>query len=92
LLEETPEDERTKMKVETKVMEIAANATSKCCFSCEEEGHLSSNCSRKRERHPTTVVEYEGNELRDLLALKKPKKKKKKKGNSKVLCFNCKET
>jgi hypothetical protein len=39
-------------------------------------------------------VEYGENEVRDLLALEIPKKKKKmikKKGNSKVLCFNCKE-
>jgi hypothetical protein len=33
-------------------------------------------------------VEYEEKEVRDLLALERPKKKK---NNSKVLCFNCKE-
>jgi hypothetical protein len=33
-------------------------------------------------------VEYEEKEVRDLLALERPKKKK---DNSKVLCFNCKE-
>jgi hypothetical protein len=37
LLENTPEDGRPKIKVETKVMEIAHNITTKCCFSCEEE-------------------------------------------------------
>jgi hypothetical protein len=39
-------------------------------------------------------VEYEENEVKDLLALEIPKKKKKKikeKDNSKVLCLNCKE-
>jgi hypothetical protein len=36
----------------------------------------------------TPIVEYEEQELRDLLALERPKKKK---DNSKVLCFNCKE-
>jgi hypothetical protein len=39
-------------------------------------------------------VEYEENEVRDLLALERPKnnkKKKKKKDNSKVLCLNCKK-
>jgi hypothetical protein len=91
LLEKTPENRRSKMKVEKKVMETTHNTTTKCCFSCEEEGHLLRNCSRKRERLPTTVVEYEENEVRDLLALKRPKKKKKKKGNIKMLCFNCKE-
>jgi cellular nucleic acid-binding protein len=33
-------------------------------------------------------VEYEENEVRDLLALERPKGKK---DNSKVMCFNCKE-
>jgi hypothetical protein len=88
LLEKIPEDRRSKMKVEKKVMEIAHNITTNCCFSCEEEGHLSRNCSRKRERFPTTRVEYEEKEVRDLLALERPKKKK---DTSKVWCFNCKE-
>jgi hypothetical protein len=88
LLEKTQEDRRSKMKVDMKVMEIAHDITTKCYFSCEEEGHLSRNCSRKRERFPTAIVEYEEPELRDLLALERPKKKK---DNSKVLCFNCKE-
>jgi hypothetical protein len=91
LLEKTPEDRKSKMKVEKKVMKIAHNTTTKCCYSCEEEGHLSRNCSKKRERLATTVVEYEENEVRDLLALERPKKKKKKQDYSKVLCFNCRE-
>jgi hypothetical protein len=76
------------MKVDMKVMETAHDIATKCCFSCVEEGKLSRNCSRKRERFPTTIVEYDESELRDLLALEKPKRKK---DNSKVLCFNCKE-
>jgi hypothetical protein len=88
LLGKTQEDRRSKMKVETKVMETAHDITTKCCFSCEEEGHLSRNCSRKRERLPTTIVEYEEQELRDLVALERPKKKK---DNSKVMCYHCKE-
>jgi hypothetical protein len=47
LLGETPEDRRSKMKAEKKIMEMAHNLTTKCCFSYEEEGHLSKNCSRK---------------------------------------------
>jgi hypothetical protein len=56
----------------------------------QEEGkeHLSSNRSRKRERFPTAIVEYGEKEVRDLLALEKPKKKK---DTRKVWCFNCKE-
>jgi hypothetical protein len=88
LLGKIPEDRRSKMKVEKKVMETTHNLTTKCCFSHEEEGHLSRNCSRKRERFPKAIVEYEEKEVRDLLALERPKKKK---DNSKVLCFNCKE-
>jgi hypothetical protein len=89
LLGKTPGDGRPKMKMEDKVMGITHNPTSKCCYTCEEEGHLSRDCLKKRKRCLTTVVEYEDNEIRDLLALELPKKKKKKikeKDNSKSLC------
>jgi hypothetical protein len=88
LLGKTQEDGRSNMKVEDKVPAITHNLTTKCCFSCEEEEHLSRDCLKKRKRCPTTVVEYEENEVRDLLALERPKRKKDK---SKVLCSNCKE-
>jgi hypothetical protein len=88
LPERTPEGGRLKRKMEDKDMEIAFNHTTKCCYSCEEEGHLSRNCSRKRERFPSTVVEYEESEVRDLLALERPKGKK---DNSTVICSKCKE-
>jgi hypothetical protein len=89
----TPRDGRLKRKMEDKVMETTHNPTTKCCYSCEEEGHLPRNCSRKRESFPTAVVEYGENKVRDLLALKIPKKKKMitKKDNSKTLCWNCRE-
>jgi hypothetical protein len=76
------------MKVETKVMETAPDDTTKSCFAGGKEGRLSRNCLRKQERIPTTIVEYEEKELRDLLALERPKRRK---DNSKVLCFSCKE-
>jgi hypothetical protein len=88
LPERTPEDGRLKRKMEDKDMEIALNHATKCCYSCEEEGHLSRNCPKKRECFSPTVVEYEENEVRDLLALERPKRKK---DNSKVMCFKCKE-
>jgi hypothetical protein len=88
LLRKTPEDGRPKMKVENKIMGTTHNLTTKCCFSCEEEGHLSRDCLKKRKRCPTTVVEYEENEVRELLALERPQKKK---DISKLMCFNCKE-
>jgi hypothetical protein len=87
-LGKTPEDGRLKRKMEDKDMRIALNHATKCCYSCEEEGHLSRNCPKKRERFPMAVVEYEENEVRDLLALERPKRKK---DNSKIMCFKCKE-
>jgi hypothetical protein len=88
LPERTPEDGRLKRKMEDKDMEVTLNHATKCCYSCEEEGHLSRNCSKKRECFPTAIVEYEENEVRELLALERPKRKK---DNSKVMCFKCKE-
>jgi cellular nucleic acid-binding protein len=88
LSERTPEDGRLKRKMEDKDMEIAPNHTTKCCYSCEEEGHLSRDCSKRREYFPTAVVEYEENEVKDLLAQERPKRKK---DNSKITCFKCKE-
>jgi hypothetical protein len=76
------------MKVEDKVPGTTHNHTTKCWFSCEEEGHLSRDCLKERERFPTIVVEYEANEVRDILALERPKKKE---DISKVLCYKCKE-
>jgi hypothetical protein len=76
------------MKVDKKVMETAHNITTKCCFSCEEEEHLSRNCSMKQERFSIAIVEYGEKEVRDLLDLERPNKKR---DSSKVLCSNCKE-
>src|SRR3954465_5779605 len=67
-----------------------SKVTTKCCYSCGEEGHISSNCPKKRERFPTFVVNYEEHELEALLALEKPKKKKYKE-ISQVWCNNRKE-
>jgi hypothetical protein len=38
-LEKTPEDRRSKKKMETKDMETAHNTTTNSCFPCAEEGH-----------------------------------------------------
>jgi hypothetical protein len=88
LLGKTPEDGRPKMEVETKDMKVAPETTTNSCLTDRRQEHLPGNCPKKRERFPTTVVEYEENEVRDLLALERPKKKK---DISKVWCFNCKE-
>jgi hypothetical protein len=74
--------------VEKKVMETAPDVTTKSRLAGGRQGQLSRSFLRKRDRFPTAIVEYEEMEVRDLLALKRPKKKKK---NSMMLCFNCKE-
>jgi hypothetical protein len=94
LLGKTPEDGRPKTEVEMKDMKVAPETTTKSCLTDRRQEHLPGNCSKKREKFPTMIVEYEDNEIRDLLALELPKNKKKKikkKDNSKVLCFHCKE-
>jgi hypothetical protein len=65
LLEKTPEDGRPKMKVEMKDMEEAYDVTPGSLLTGCRQGHLPRNCSKKRERFPTTIVEYEENEVRD---------------------------
>jgi hypothetical protein len=97
-LKENHEDSRFKRKVKTgvKPLGVTLKNTNKSCYSCGEEGHLSRNCSKMRERFPNFVVECEDQELQDLLALEKPKKKKKcndreEKDISQVTCYNCKD-
>jgi hypothetical protein len=93
LLGMTPKDGRSKMEVEMEDMKVAPETTTKSCLTGRRQEHLPVNYSKKRERFPTTIVEYEENEVRDLLALEAPNKKMKikKKDNSKVMCSNCKE-
>ena len=84
-------------KVRTMPHRATSKVTKRCCYSCGEEGHISSNCPKKREIFPTFVVRYEEHELEELLALERPKNKKKKcpnsnkKDNSQVQRYNCKE-
>jgi hypothetical protein len=74
LLRKTPEDRRSKMKVEVKEMETAPDVTTKRRLAGGKQGRLPRNCSRKRGRFPTAVVEYEEKEVIDLLALERPKR------------------
>jgi hypothetical protein len=59
LLEKTPEDRRSKMMVETTVTETAPDFTTKSRLAGGRQVRLPRNCSKKRERFPTTIVEYE---------------------------------
>jgi hypothetical protein len=76
LLARTPEDRRPKAKVEAKDKEEAPDTTTKSCLTNRKQEHLSGNCTKKRERFPTTVVEYQENEIRDLLALEYPQRRR----------------
>src|SRR5215216_2772883 len=94
--EGTTSTKRDEGKVKTMHQKDKSKVTTKCCYSCEEEGHISSNCPKKRERFPTFVVKYEEHELEELLALERPKKKKKcpnpsKKDITQEQCYTCKE-
>jgi hypothetical protein len=96
LLARTPEDRRPKAKVEAIDKEEAPDTTTKSCLTGRKQEHLPGNCTKKQERFPTTIVEYQENEVRDLLAQELPTKKKKKKkmnkgDTSNVQCFNCNE-
>ena len=76
-----------------------SKVTTKCCYSCEEEGHFSQDCPIKRTRSSAFEIEYDRQELENLLALEEPKKKRKlginkhhsepKRDISQVLCFTC---
>jgi hypothetical protein len=91
LLERTPKDRRPKVKMEAEDKEEVPDTTTKSCLTSRKQEHLPGNCTKKRERFPTTVVEYQENEIRDLLALELPTHTKKKEDNNKVMCFNCKK-
>src|SRR4051812_25695374 len=83
-------------KVRTMHHKAKSKVTTKCCYSCGEEGHISSNCPKKRERFPTFEVNYEEHELEELLALERPNKKKKcpnpsTKDITQEHCYTCKE-
>jgi hypothetical protein len=70
LLARTPENRRPKAKVEAKDKEEAPDTKTKSCLTGRKQEHLPGNCIKKRERFPTTVVEYQENEVRDLTSRK----------------------
>jgi hypothetical protein len=89
LLERTPKVRRPKAKVEAKDKEETSNTTAKSCLTSRKQELLLGNCTKERERFSTTVVEYQENEVIELLALELPTKKKK--DLSHVTCFKCKQ-
>jgi hypothetical protein len=91
LLERTPEDRRPKAKMEANDKEEVPDTTTKSGLTDRKQEHLPGKSTKKRERFPTVIVECQGNEIRDLLALELPTKKKKKQDHSKITCFHCRE-
>jgi hypothetical protein len=67
---------KTHGNIGPKIRIEAGFKTTKCCYKCEEEGHLARDCYMKRPRDNEIVIEYDEQELEDLLALERPKKKK----------------
>jgi hypothetical protein len=51
-LGKTHEDRRSKMKVETNVLETTSDVTTKSCLAGGRQGRLLGNCSKKREDFP----------------------------------------
>ena len=96
-LKKTQEEPSSMEKTKVIIMPYkdTPNLTTKCCYSCGEDGHISSDCSKKRDRFPVFVVKYEEDELRDLLALERPRKKycnkPKDKDISQIICFDRKK-
>src|SRR3954469_23188440 len=46
--EETTSTKKDQRKVRTMPHKAKSKVTTKCCYSCEEEGHISSNFPKKR--------------------------------------------
>jgi hypothetical protein len=78
LLEGTPEVQGPKVKMEAKDQEEIPDTITQSGLINRRQGHLPEKCIRKRERFPTTKVECQENEIKNLLALEIPTKKKKK--------------
>ena len=72
----------------------SSKTPTKCCYSCEEDGHLSRNCPNKKLRFSTNVVEYQGKEYEDMMAkiTSVEEKNQDNRDMSKVFCYCCRET
>jgi hypothetical protein len=89
LLEDTPEVQGPKVKMEAKDQEEIPNTITQSGLINRRHGHLPEKCNKKRERFPTAKVEYQENEVTELLTLELPTKKKK--DLIHVTCFKCKQ-
>jgi hypothetical protein len=69
LLVRTPEDRRPKAKMKAEDKEEVPDTTTKSGLTNRKQEHLPGNRTKKQERFPTTIVEYQENEVRELLAL-----------------------
>ena len=72
---------QAKMDTGARSMNHPYSSKIKCCYSCEEYGHLSRNCPNKKPRSSTSVVEYYGQEYEEIMAKVPPMKSKKNQDN-----------
>jgi hypothetical protein len=91
LIEGAPEAQVTKVKMEPKGQEETPDTVTRSDLITRRHEHLPGKCNWKQERFPTAKVEYQDNEIKNLLALEitTKKKRKRKQDCSHITCFHC---
>jgi hypothetical protein len=93
LIEGALEAQAPKVKMEAKGQEETPDTITRSDLITRRQEHLPGKCNRKRERFPMAEVEYQENEIKNLLALVIPTKKKRRRKQdcSHITCFHCRE-
>ena len=90
------EEPMMKEEVEDTPKEDSIKPSTKSCYSCGEEGHISQNCMNgDLVELLTEEVEYDPQEIEALIGTKKSRKRRKldfRKDLSHITCFRCKES